>query len=90
MSAINRRTRCYFTEAARLAAVAKRREMALQPRDIMAPEVFVVRLDPRSNGFTWELRRFGGIVLHRGEAELPSMRQAYNAGLLALAALPLP
>lgn len=84
MSQVNRRSRHYFTEAARLAAMAKRREMALHPRDKMAVEVFVVRMAPASSAFTWELRRFGGIVLSRGEAALPSMRQAYQAGVTAL------
>lgn len=90
MNTINRRVRCYFTEAARLAAAAKRRETALYPRDIMTPEVFVVRVTPTSNTFTWELRRFGGVVLRRGEDGLPSIRQAYNAGTLALAKVPPP
>lgn len=88
MRTINRRSRCYFTETARLAAAMKRQEIALHPRDIMAPEVFVVRVTPTSNTFTWELRRFGGVILHRGEDGLPSIRQAYNAGTLALAMLP--
>lgn len=86
MTEINRRTRHYFTEAARAAGAAKKREMAPHPRDIRAPELFVVRLVPTAVAFTWEIRQFGGIVLDRGETSFPSMRQAHSNGILALAA----
>lgn len=87
MTDIDRRTRRYFTEAAREGAKAKRREMALNPRDKLALELFVVRLAPSAAAFTWEIRQFGGIILERGETGFPSMRQAYSSGILALAAL---
>ena len=90
MSAINRRVRRQFTEAAQAAAMERRREKALRPQDMTAPKLFVVRLTPASNAFTWEIRRFGGVILHRGEAGFPSMKQAYSTGALALAALACP
>ena len=87
MSATNRRTRRCFIEAAEAAALAKRREDAMKPWDTMTLEVFVVRVAPASKAYTWEVRRFDGVVLCRGEMGLPSMRKAHSAGILALAAL---
>lgn len=87
MTALDRRARRYFTEAARSAALEKRRELALAPRDMMAPELFVVRLVPSAAAFAWEIRRFGGIVLKRAETGFASAEQARNAGILVMAAL---
>lgn len=68
------------SEAARLAAVAKRREMAMIVKDKARPEVFVVRLPPPSRLFGWEIRRFGSVVLSRGGEGYPSLAEARRAG----------
>ncbi len=90
MSNGERPTKRHFTDAARAAAMAKRRELSLNPRDPTTPEIFVVRLAPASKAFTWEIRRFGGVIIERGEMGFASTSQAYGNGALALAALAQP
>ena len=48
------------------------------------PTVFVLRADESSMRFTWEIRRFGGITLHRGRMSFPTGAAARQAGLAAL------
>ncbi len=48
------------------------------------PTVFVLRADDASMRFTWEIRRFGGIILHRGRVSFPTGPAAHQAGLAAL------
>ena len=55
----------HFTEAARAAAVAARRVKAAEFQSFGAPELFVVRASSGDMAFTWELRRFGGVVIQR-------------------------
>ena len=55
----------------------RRREAALPAID--APSVFVVRL-AGAKAFGWEIRKFGGIVLSRGETGFATQMLAETAG----------
>lgn len=57
----------------------------MEPDTFGLPEVFIVKADDRA--FTWELRRFGGVVLERGVETFPSGELARAGGEAALAAL---
>lgn len=76
------------SEAARLAAIAKRREIAAIPKDKARVEVFVVRRDALGRSFGWEIRRFGSIVVERSAACFASIEHAMEAGEAALALHP--
>lgn len=76
------------SEAARLAAVAKRREIAAIPKDKARVEVFVVRREAPGQPFGWEIRRFGSIVVEQSGACFASVEHAMTAGLAALALHP--
>ena len=78
-------TRRYFTEAARIAAAAARKAKQEAPDAFGLPELFVVKAG--AHAFTWELRRFGGVVLQRGPEAFDSAAQAQADGEAALAAL---
>ena len=60
----------------------RRRRVAGLP-EIDAPTVFVVRL-AGAKAFGWEIRKFGGIVLSRGEAGFATQMLAETAGKQAL------
>ena len=62
----------------RLKSFAERHERSRQG-------VFVVRLPSPSKGYAWEIRRFGNIVLSRGEAEYPTPAAAQSAGEVLMA-----
>ena len=74
-----------FTEAARLAAAEARRAKREGPDTFGLPELFTVKDGNR--GFTWELRRFGGLVLQRGSETFPNAATARADGEDALATL---
>lgn len=74
-----------FTEAARIAAAAARKAKREMPDTFGLPEVFIVSTGPHT--FTWELRRFGGVVLQRGPEAFPDQAAARTDGEAALAAL---
>ena len=69
------------TRKARLALAAKR----AQPDTFGAPEVFAVIVGGKA--FTWELRRFGGIVLQRSAEVFSDAASAREAGERALTAV---
>ncbi|HEX4768430.1 MAG TPA: hypothetical protein VH414_19345 [Lichenihabitans sp.] len=48
------------------------------------PTVFVLRADGSAMDFTWEIRRFGGIILRRADESFPTSAAARQAGLAAL------
>ena len=74
-------TRRRFTQAARDAALAKRRELAALPKDPAGSlHVFVVRGNPHGNSFGWEIRRFGAIVVARSASGFPDGQMARDAG----------
>ena len=80
------KSRRRFTQAARDAALAKRRELAALPKDPAGSlQVFVVRGAGQSNAFCWEIRRFGAVVLERAETSYPTMQDARTAGETTLA-----
>ena len=54
----------HFTEAARKAAAAARAAKRETADTFGFPEMFIVKAGERT--FTWELRRFGGVLLERG------------------------
>ena len=69
-------------EAARAAAAEALRVKRESPDNFGVPELFVVR--DGGSGFTWELRRFGGVLLQRGAEVFPSQALARNGGEAAL------
>lgn len=78
-------SRRHFTDAARAAAVEARRrkrETAV-PRE--TPEIYVVRLPGAHLRFSWEIRRFGAVVLEKAETSYPTMQDARAAGETILA-----
>ncbi|WP_237477098.1 hypothetical protein [Lichenibacterium dinghuense] len=78
--------RRYFTEAARIAAQAARAAKAASAPDTFGlPELFIISAGAQT--YTWELRRFGGLVLQRGAEPFPSQALARADGEAALAAL---
>ncbi|WP_237479507.1 hypothetical protein [Lichenibacterium dinghuense] len=79
------KSRRYFTDAARDAALARRREIAALPKppsDMLA--LFVVRGAERGNDYGWEIRRFGAIVVARSQEGFPAPLAARQAGEVAL------
>lgn len=77
------KNRRHFSAAAREAALLARAAKRALPDRFGEPDVFIVRNEP-DRAFTWELRRFGGIVLQRGEASFPTAALAKAAGAAAL------
>ena len=75
----------HFTEAARQAARSARAAKHAEPDRFGVPEVFVVKAGDRA--FTWELRRFGGLLLQRGAESFTSQTLARADGELALSVL---
>ena len=74
------KTRRQFTQAARDAALAKRRELAALPKDPAGSlQVFVVR-GVQDNAFCWEIRRFGAIVVARSASGFSDGQMARDAG----------
>ena len=79
------RTRRHFTQAARDAALARRREIAAMPKDPAgALDLFIVRGAEQGNDFGWEIRRFGAIVVERSGCGYPVPGAARAAGEEAL------
>lgn len=79
------KTRRHFTEAARQAALARRREIAALPKQPSGTlALFIVRGHERGNDYGWEIRRFGAIVMARSERGFPGQIAARQAGEVAL------
>ena len=74
----------HFTEAARAAGLAKRREIALSAKGMMDPELFVVRCPFPSLPFGWETRRYGSIILSKSACGYETIAGARAAGELAM------
>lgn len=75
----------HFTRAALDAALARRREIAAQPKPPLgALDLFIVRGAAAGNDFGWEIRRFGAIVVARSPEGYPGMAAARRAGEAAL------
>lgn len=79
------RPRPHFTSAARQAALEARAARRAEPDRFGLPEVFVVKADERT--FTWEIRRFGGLLLQRGAESFANQAMARADGEVALAVL---
>ena len=80
--------RRHFTQAARDAALARRRELAAQPKDPAdQPRLFVTRGTRGGNDFGWEIRRFGALLVARAERGYATADEARDAGEGAIAAL---
>ncbi len=78
-------TRRHFTQAARDAALARRREIAARPKDPAGtPALFIVRGAERGNDFGWEIRRFGALVVARSSSGYPDAAAAREAGAGAM------
>lgn len=74
-------TRRHFTQAARDAALARRREIAASPKDPRgALDLFIVRGAESGIDFGWEVRRFGAIVVARSGGGYPTAALARQAG----------
>ena len=70
-----------FTQAARDAALARRREIAALPKDPAGSlQVFVVRGAHEAKAFCWEIRRFGAIVVARSATGFADGQVARDAG----------
>ena len=67
-----------FTAAARAAAAKARAAKRALPERFGAPELFIVRSGGKA--FTWELRRFGGMLLKRADVEFADRPAAETAG----------
>ena len=81
----NMNTGKFFTPAARKAAFdARRRTVDARKTSFGQTEVFAVR---RGNALSWELRRFGGVILACGTDSFDSRDDALAAGELARQAL---
>lgn len=79
------KTRRYFTDAAREAALARRREIAAMPKlPPGALALFVVRGAERGNDYGWEIRKFGAIVVARSPRGFAAPLAARQAGEEAL------
>ena len=79
------KTRRHFTEAARQAALQRRREIAAMPKEPSGTlAMFVVRGAARGNDYGWEIRRFGAIVVARSLEGFPAPLAARQAGEAAL------
>ena len=74
-----------MSEKARIAAAAALAAKRAEPDDFGMPELYVVKAG--DHAFTWELRRFGGVVLQRGAEAFASQVLARAAGEVALAML---
>ncbi len=79
------KTRRHFTEAAREAALARRREIAAMPKDPAGTlALFIVRGAECGNDYGWEIRRFGAIVVARSQRGFAGQGAARQAGEDAL------
>ena len=77
--------RRHFTRAALDAALARRRELAAQPKPPLGTlDLFIVRGAASGNDFGWEIRRFGAIVVARSPEGYPAIAAARAAGEAAL------
>ena len=75
----------FFSEQARAAAaVARRRRAELKAQTHGELEVFAVR---SANGYSWQLRKFGGVVLADSHQRFPSPAAARAAGVSAMVKL---
>ena len=80
--------RRHFTQAARDAALARRRELAALPKDPSGhPQLFVTRGAYVRNDFGWEIRRFGAILVARSDRGYATATLARDAGDHAIMAL---
>ena len=80
-----RKNHRHFTEAALRAANAARAAKRAEADHFGEPELYITRADDKA--FTWELRRFGGVVLHRGEKPFATRAEAEAVGAAALSAM---
>ena len=80
-----RKSNRHFTEAARQAAMAARAAKKAEPDHFGEPELYIIRAGDKA--FTWELRRFGGVVLGRGEQPFATRAEAEAAGAAALSTM---
>lgn len=77
--------RRHFTEAARAAAaIARAKRAALKAATKNDLEVFVLRPKHGGQDYTWQIRKFGGLIVAEGEASFPSIAEARRDGLAAL------
>lgn len=72
-----------FTDAERAAAVEAQRRKRDEAEPPGTPEVFVVRLSGAHFPFGWEIRRFGALVLDRGQTGFATVDEARTAGTIA-------
>lgn len=74
----------HFTDAARAAGLEARRRKAKPPALKGVPEVFAVHLPSAAKTFSWEIRRFGSLVLERGIDRFATVGEARVAGEAAM------
>ncbi|MGI3901550.1 MAG: hypothetical protein ACRYGP_01345 [Janthinobacterium lividum] len=71
--------RRFFTDVARAAAAAARQAKSLLPKTD-GFEVFAVRAAADDKMFSWEIRKFGGLVVDRGNKLFLTAPMALEAG----------
>ena len=84
MSQVKKPNGRHFTEAARRAAALARQARREAPRTFGAPELFVVRSKPEATDYSWEIRKFGGVLVSAGRDSYPTPSQAMAAGQRAI------
>ena len=86
MAATKTPSRRYFTDVARQAALEARLRKREMPVDPTRAQMFVVRGTQDARLFTWEIRRFGGVLLQNSDARFETVMAAEAAGREALSA----
>jgi hypothetical protein len=74
----------HFTDAARAAGLEARRRKAKTLALKGVPEVFAVHLPSAAKTFSWEIRRFGSVVLQQGVEHFSTAAEARVAGEAAM------
>ncbi len=77
--------RRFFTDVARAAAATARQVKNLLPKTD-GFEVFAVRATGDERMFSWEIRKFGGLVVNRDDQLFPTAPKPLEAGQNGIAA----
>ena len=85
MIRLKRKTGRHLTEAAREAAAAVREAKKALPKEEREFSLFVVRSSPNRSHYTWQIRRFGGVIVQQAETIFVSISAARADGESALA-----
>lgn len=70
----------YFTETARAAAAEARRRKRELKKDTDELHVFVSRCTNNEKRFVFEIRQYGGVIVHRSDQNFTNFKEAQEAG----------